>query len=472
MSAALRLMVLGTASGVGKSWIATGLCRLFARRGLRVRPFKALNMSNNAAPARSPRGWGEIGRAQAAQAEAARVEPHVDMNPLLIKPMGRHGAQVIVGGHPEEPGAGDRRAERWAAVTAAWARISAEADVVVLEGAGSPAEINLRDGDIANMRMARHADARVLLVGDIERGGVFASLYGTMALLEPADRARVSGLVVNRFRGDPALFRPGLAPLEALCEVPVLGVIPTRSDIRIDEEDCQDIASTHGAVDVAVLRLPTVSNFTDLGPLASAPGVGVRWVRRPEDLGNPDLLVIPGSKHTSGDLAWLRRTGLDHAVHAAVARSIPVLGLCGGYQILGRSVAEDGVVAEGLGLLPVETVMAPDKTVRPTRDTTRGSWLLPAGLVVEGYEIHHGLTPPGPEPLLEGDGAVVGLVAGTYVHGLLDREEVADALVAALRVRKGLPPVAPEARQGREAAYDALADHLEEHLDLSWLRLT
>lgn len=465
-------MVQGTASGVGKSWIATGLCRLYARRGLRVLPFKAQNMSNNAAPARSPVGWGEIGRAQAAQAEAAGVEPTVDMNPVLIKPNGAGSAQLIVGGHPVGPDAPRESAARsawmWDAITSAWARVAAEADVVVLEGAGSPAEINLRATDLANMRMAHHADARVLLVGDIDRGGVFASLYGTVALLEPADRARLHGLVINRFRGDPARLRPGLAPLEALCGLPVLGVVPHRRDIDVDEEDAVHLPASVGALDVAALRLPTGANLTDLAPLARTPGVGVRWVEGPEALGNPDLVVLPGSKDTLYDLRWLRATGLDSVVCAAAARGIPVLGLCGGYQLLGEQIREGETSLPGLGLLPVETTMAPEKTVRPSLFRTTGAWLLPAGLEVPGYEIHHGVT-EARQPLFEGDGAVSGLVAGTYLHGLFEDTALREALVAALRARRGLPPQPPDAQKDRLAAYDRLANLLEEQLDLGGL---
>ncbi|MFN7147162.1 MAG: cobyric acid synthase, partial [Myxococcota bacterium] len=383
---------------------------------------------------------------------------------------GERGAQVVVGGHPVgHLSARDyraRRAEWWEAVTGAWARLSAEADVVVLEGAGSPAEVNLRAGDLVNMAMAHHADARVLLVGDIDRGGVFASLYGTLAWLDAADRARVAGLVVNRFRGDPEILRPGLAPLEERCGVPVVGVVPMRADIPVDEEDSLDLPASTGLVDICVLRFPTVSTFTYLGPLARMLGVGLRGAARPEEVGNPDLLVLPGAKDTLGDVRWLHARGLDRSVHAAAARGIPVLGLCGGYQALGRVVRDGGDAVEGLGLLPVETTMAPDKTVRPITTRTRGGWLLPAGLPCEGYEIHHGVTAAA-DPLLDGDGAVRGLVAGTYLHGLFERAEVAEALVARLRERKGLPAATPARRLARTAAYDALADHLEAHLDLA-----
>ncbi|MDP2309106.1 MAG: cobyric acid synthase [Pseudomonadota bacterium] len=467
------LMVQGTASGVGKSWVATAICAALARRGLSVAPFKAWNMSNNAAPAWGPHGWGEIGRAQAVQARAAGRAPTVDMNPLLLKPMGLSGADVVVCGRSRGPmrvaeyqAAHD---ELWAEVTAAYARLAATADVVVLEGAGSPAEINLR-GDMANMEMARHAGASVLLVGDIDKGGVFASLYGTVMLLPPEDRARVAGLVVNRFRGDPSGLQPGLARLATLCGVPVRGVLPFRDDVYVDDEDAATLvsttlASTAGAIDVCVLHLPTVANATDLGALGREPGVGVRYVADAGAIGNPDLLVIPGSRDTEADLRWVRGRGLDRVVVAAAARGIPLLGLCGGYQMLGARLGAE----RGLGLLPVDTEYAAQKEIRPVRGVTTGAWLLPAGLPVEGYEIHAGRTIAG-EGLVRVDGAgldgaVVGLVAGTYVHGLLDSAEVRGALVAALRERRGLDAIAV----GAGAGFDALADVIDAHLDLSGL---
>ncbi len=460
------LMVQGTASGVGKSWLCTALCRLAARRGIAVAPFKAQNMSNNAAPARTgDGGWGEIGRAQHVQALACGREPHVDMNPVLLKPMSDRGSEVIVAGRSvgampaREYRA--RRAEWWEAVTAAYARL--DADLVVIEGAGSPAEVNLRAGDMVNMAMAHHADAAVLLAGDIDRGGVFAALYGTLALLDDRDRARVKGLVINRFRGDPAILTPGLAPLAERTGVPVLGVVPMRRDIAIDEEDSLGIASTSGEVDVCVLRLPTVSNFTDLGALAREPGVGVRYEDRPERVGNPDLLVLPGSRDTVADMGWLRERGLDRVVRALANRT-PVLGLCGGYQMLGRRLGD----AEGLGLLPVVTDYAGDKLVRPTGGETTGRWLLPAGLRVEGYEIHLGRT-AADAPLVGDDGSVRGLTAGTYFHGLLDSPAVRRALIGVLRERRGLDPVPPSKEADRLAAFDAAADLLEAHVDLRGL---
>jgi adenosylcobyric acid synthase len=466
-------MVQGTASGVGKSWVATAICAALARRGHSVAPFKAWNMSNNAAPALlpgggGPRAWGEIGRAQAVQARAAGRVPTVDMNPLLLKPMGLSGADVVVCGRSRGPMLSAEyqaaRDELWAEVTAAYARLAATADVIVLEGAGSPAEINLR-GDMANMEMARHANAAVLLVGDIDKGGVFASLYGTVMLLPPDDRARIAGLVVNRFRGDPDRLRPGLAPLADLCGVPVRGVIPFRGDVYVDDEDAATLASTRGGtVDVCVVHLPTVANTTDFGALAREPGVGVRYVTDAGAVGNPDLLVLPGSRDTESDLRWMRTRGLDRVVLSAAARGLPILGLCGGYQMLGARLGGE----RGLGLLPVDTEYAPTKQVRPVRGMTTGAWLLPAGLPVEGYEIHAGRTLAA-EGLVHteagSDGAVVGLVAGTYVHGLLDNADVRAALIAALRARRGLDPAVP----GTSGGFDALADVVDAHLDLDGL---
>ncbi|MFZ5478175.1 MAG: cobyric acid synthase [Myxococcota bacterium] len=459
------LMVQGTASGVGKSWLCTAICRLAARRGVAVAPFKAQNMSNNAAPARTrDGGWGEIGRAQHVQALACGREPHVDMNPVLLKPTSERGSEVVVAGRSvgampaREYRA--RRAEWWSEVTAAYARLDAE--LVVIEGAGSPAEVNLRAGDMVNMAMAHHADAAVLLAGDIDRGGVFAALYGTLALLDDRDRDRVKGLVVNRFRGDPAILAPGLQPLADRTGVPVRGVVPMRRDIAIDEEDSLGIASTTGEVDVCVLRLPTVSNFTDLGALAREPGVGVRYEDRPERVGNPDLLVLPGSRDTVADMRWLLDRSLDRVVRAIADRT-PVLGLCGGYQMLGRRLGE----VEGLGLLPVETDYT-RKIVQPSGGVTTGRWLLPAGLVVEGYEIHEGRT-EADAPLIGDDGSVRGLVAGTYFHGLLDSAAVRRALLGVLRERRGLDPMPSSREIDRVAAFDAAADVVEQHLDLRGL---
>ncbi|MED5374058.1 MAG: cobyric acid synthase [Myxococcota bacterium] len=489
---AAAIVVLGTASNVGKSWVCTALCRALARRGLKVRPFKAQNMSNNASPARRSDGsWGEIGRAQAAQAAAAGVEPHVDMNPILLKPTGPMGSQVVLLGralgHMQAKAYWKEKAPWFSEVTAAYDRLAEDADVVVLEGAGSPVELNLMTRDVVNLPMARHAIARarergefggIFLVGDIDRGGVFASLVGTVGLLPPEDRALMAGLIVNRFRGDPALFSTGPGLLEERSGVPVLGVLPYRRDIYIDDEDGPDATRFGGGeVDICVLRLPTVSNLTDLTSLAGVEGIGLRAAEVPEEVGNPDLLVIPGAKDTLSDLAWLRRQGLDRSVEAAAARGIPVLGLCGGYQMLGERLRDpegvSGLAGDvpGLGLLPVETVFGREKRTLPVAGRSLGGWLLEEGAAVEGYEIRQGRSRVHGEPLLatpEPEGCVKGSVAGTYLHGLLDQPEVLRGLVTALRRRKGLsgdwdPQGAVKAR---EAGFEAAADVVDRHLAL------
>ena len=316
-------MVQGTGSGVGKSWLCTGICRLLVRRGLKVAPFKAQNMANNSAPLR---GGGEIGRATAVQAEAARVVALAEHNPILIKPVAHTRAQLVVMGqalgHQEAKDYWKDTLALWGVVHQAYDRLAAENDVIVLEGAGSPAEFNLRDRDLVNMRMALHANAAVLLAGDIDKGGVFASFLGTLALCAPEEQALVRGWIINRFRGDVDLLHPAPAQFAERTGIPVRGIIPMRRDIVIDrEDDPSDLAMGGGEVDIAVLRLPTVSNFTDLEPLVHTPGVGLRWADRPGALGNPDLLILPGSKDTLSDLRWLRSRGLDRSVRTAAARA-------------------------------------------------------------------------------------------------------------------------------------------------------
>lgn len=473
------LMVLGTASDVGKSWVTTALCRWLARRGLRVRPFKAQNMSNNAAVA----DGGEIGRAQWVQAEACGVRPDVHMNPILLKPTGPMGSQVVLQGkalgHQRARDYFTRNSQLWDSVAESYALTAAQADVVVLEGAGSAAELNLAKRDLVNLRMAQHADAACWLVGDIERGGIFASLIGTVQLLPERDRARIHGLLVNRFRGDASLFQDGRQLLEQHSDKPVLGVLPVLRDIEIDAEDSLQLAdSAREVLDIAAIRWPQVANFTDLDALRRQPHTGVRWVDRPERLGNPDLIVLPGSKDTIASRRWLTERGFDPVLHAAARRELPILGLCGGFQVLGQELVDDHGVAgtadriAGLGLLPVRTGFGSDKRVCEAHGTTTGAWLVPPGLPIAGYEIHQGLT-DAVSPLLSlsdgPDGCVSGLVAGTYVHGWLDTPATARALVDALRERRGLPPlddVLEDRAASREAAYDALADHLDAHVDM------
>ena len=360
--AAPCLMIQGTASGVGKSLLTAALCRIFARTGYRVAPFKAQNMALNAAV--TPHG-GEIGRAQAAQAAAAGIEPTVDMNPILLKPEPGHRSQVVVRGRAVTSATWREyqlmQPELLPIVAGSLARLRQAWDLVIVEGAGSPAEINLRDSDIVNMRIARMADAPVVLVGDIDRGGVFAALLGTLALLDPADRARVGGLIVNRFRGDPTVLTPGLAELGARAGVPVLGVVPYLATRLVPSEDSLDLDEPSGwglpgALEVAVVHLPLISNFDDFEPLAAEPGVHVRFVREAGELRGADVIVLPGSKATVSDLQWLVATGLARAIQRAAVDGRPIVGVCGGYQMLGEAVHDpdrvesDVLSRPGLGL--------------------------------------------------------------------------------------------------------------------------
>ena len=484
MSAGSRsggLMVCGTHSDSGKSTVVAGLCRLLARRGMRVAPFKAQNMALNSAVTLSGH---EIGRAQAAQAAAARVEPEVAMNPVLLKPTDHRSSQVVVMGRPwavlDAAAYQDAKAELWPVVTEALDGLRERFDAVICEGAGSPAEINLLDRDITNLRVAQAAGFPAVLVGDIDRGGVFASLFGTVALLPAPLAGCVRGFVVNKFRGDPALLAPGFEDLERRTGIPTLGVLPWMTGLGLDAEDSLalarfDATAPAGAatLDVAAIRLPRISNFTDLDALGLEPGVRLRLVDRPSDLGRPDLIVIPGSKATVADLDWLRTTGLAAAAErVAAAGTTTVLGICGGYQMLG-AVIEDAVespsprVAEGLGLLRVSTTFQPEKTTR----RVRGHGL---GQPVEGYEIHHGRT-PAENPWLvlddgpEGTRSADGRVAGTSVHGLFENDGFRRAYLHQVAARAGVdwaPGPAVSFRAARDAQYDRLADALEAHVDM------
>lgn len=469
------IMLQGTGSHAGKTVLAAGLCRLLVRAGLRVLPFKAQNMSNNA--------WvtdegGEMGWAQAMQAEAAGVAPVVDMNPVLLKPESDQRCQVIRLGRPLATVAAREYARLgprlWPAIAASYARLARAADVLVIEGAGSPAEPNLMRRDLANMRVARLARARVLIVGDIDRGGVFASLAGTMALLPASERRLVSGFILNKFRGDPSLLGRAAHDLRRRTGKPVLGVIPLLSGLGLPEEDSLGLERpriTRAApadLRIVVLRLPAIANATDLTPLEAEPGVTLSYAERPADLAEADLLVLPGSKDTLADLAHLVAGGFVPSIREHAAAGRPVLGICGGYQMLGERVedpdhVERGGAAPGLGLLPVTTRLRKPKTTR----RVQARWL-PDGPVFDGYEIHAGATvaKPAARALAEVDGRPVGAAApegrvwGLYVHGLFDS--------AASRRHVLAWAGAPAARRGtgdhrvvREAAYDRLADALE-----------
>ncbi len=475
------LMFMGTGSDVGKSLIVAGLARAYANRGLRVRPFKPQNMSNNAAVTVD---GGEIGRAQALQARAARVEATVHMNPVLLKPETTTGAQVIVQGKRVASMAAREyfrnRLQYMPAILDSFRRLAAEADLVMVEGAGSPGEINLRQGDLANMGFAEAANLPAVLIGDIHRGGVIASIAGTFDILPPEDRVRLKAFLINKFHGDPDLFSEGRSFLEQRTGTPCLGVVPHFADARaLPAEDAvaleETLASSSNGTRISVLRLPRIANFDDLDPLRLEPGVTLTFVHPGEPIpADSRLVIIPGSKSTVSDLAALRREGWDIDLMAHVRRGGLVLGLCGGYQILGRKISDpqglegDAASVDGLGLLDAETTLLPDKTLTRATGTH-----VPTGASVDGYEIHLGQT-AGPDcgrpfALLGGrpDGAISpsGQVMGTYLHGCFGSDEFRTKFLKSLGVQ------ASDLRfeQTVEQTLDALAAHLEAHLDLDLL---
>ncbi len=490
------LMIQGTGSGVGKSVLATAFCRSFARAGYRVAPFKSQNMALNACVTVD---GGEIGRAQAAQAEAAGIEPTVDMNPILLKPETDHRSQVVVRGqvHATVDFTEYRRMKPalLPVVEESLMRLRRSYELIVIEGAGSPAEINLREGEIVNMRIARMANAVVLLVGDIDRGGVFAALLGTMELLDAEDRRRVGGFIINKFRGDASLLVPGFDVLTSRTGVPVLGVVPHFTERLVPPEDSLDLDAAGSpvgpvVVDIAVARLPRISNFDDFEPLAREPGVRVRFVRTPAEVAAADAIVLPGSKSTIADLQWLRESGLASAVSAAAGEGRIVIGVCGGYQMLGMAIRDPEHVESrvdttpGLGLIPVITTFSAAKTtVRVQAEVTvaAGPFAGAAGSGVAAYEIHAGRTDgdgvPRPFVVLARRGAAVrefegatnaaGSVIGTYLHGLFANDALRRTLLVHLATRKG---ERPDDRWGAgEAAinrYDRLADILDDAVDL------
>ena len=475
---AKNIMIQGTMSNAGKSLLCAGLCRIFKQDGYRVAPFKSQNMALNSFITAD---GGEMGRAQVVQAEAAGIAPDVRMNPILLKPTTDVGSQVIVNGVVQ----GNMRAMEYyqrkqeyiPAIMEAYNTLAAEYDIIVIEGAGSPAEINLKQEDIVNMGFAKLSDAPVLLVGDIDRGGVFAQLYGTIALLEADERARIKGTVVNKFRGDKKILEPGLKILEDLCGVPVAGVIPY-TYVDVDDEDSLSERFNRGSerklLDIAVIRLPRISNFTDFSPFERYENVSLRYVEKVADLHNPDMILIPGTKSTISDLKWLRQSGLEAAVQKAAAAGTLIFGVCGGYQMLGKSVYDpDAVEAAGvteiagMGLIDMDTVFRGDKVQTQTQGVFENITGLLAdlnGIFYAGYEIHMGRSQEA-LPVLNGGGNVY----GSYVHGIFDAPGVADTILKALCLQKGIDLAALgtfDRNAYKEQQYDKLADAVREGLDM------
>lgn len=474
-------MIQGTMSNAGKSLLCAGLCRIFKQDGYRVAPFKSQNMALNSFITKA---GGEMGRAQVVQAEAAGIEPDTRMNPILLKPTTDVGSQVIVGGRVQ----GNmqameyyrRKQEYIPAVMEAYNSLSSEYDIIVIEGAGSPAEINLKQEDIVNMGFAKLVDAPVLLVGDIDRGGVFAQLYGTIALLEQEERARIKGTIVNKFRGDRAILEPGLKTLAELCGIPVAGVVPY-THVDIDDEDSLterfDKSTERRLIDIAVIRLPRISNFTDFNPFERYENVSLRYVDSVGDLQQPDMIILPGTKSTIADLKWLRQCGLEAAVYKAADSGTLVFGVCGGYQMLGKSVSDPEQVEAagitkilGMGLLDMDTIFLGEKVQTQTTGVFAGiNGMLSAlnGKSYSGYEIHMGRSEE-TMPALVGSGNVY----GSYIHGIFDAPGISDEILKAICLRKGISFDALETfdiGEYKNRQYDLLADAVRGGVDMEFI---
>ena len=490
---AKAIMVQGTMSNAGKSLLAAGLCRIFKQDGYRVAPFKSQKMALNSFITEDGL---EMGRAQVMQAEAAGIKPSVLMNPILLKPTNDVGSQVIVNGEV----LGTMSARDYFKykktlvpdVMKAYNALAEENDIIVIEGAGSPAEINLKDEDIVNMGMAKMAKAPVLLVGDIDRGGVFAQLIGTVELLEEDEKAMVKGLIINKFRGDKTILDPGVEMLEERSRIPVVGVAPYL-DIQVEDEDSLterfDRKQEAGVIDIAVIRTPRISNFTDFNPFESIPGVSLRYVKHPRDLHSPDMIILPGTKNTMGDLIWMRESGMEAAVLKEASRGKLIFGVCGGYQMLGETLSdphgvENGGSMKGMSLLPMETVFVEKKTrtrVQGHFGELSGVFAPLSGTEVEGYEIHMG------ESILKEnagtvtritdsvsgekkeEGAFSGNVCGTYIHGIFDKEASAEAMIRVIGEKKGIDVenmTGVDFAAFKEQQYDILAAELRKHLDM------
>ena len=491
---AKAIMIQGTMSNAGKSLLAAGLCRIFHQDGYRVAPFKSQNMALNSFITREGL---EMGRAQVMQAEAAGIEPSVLMNPILLKPTNDTGSQVIVEGEV----LGNMSARDYFAfkktliprVKSAYDRLADQNDIIVIEGAGSPAEINLKADDIVNMGLAKLVHAPVLLVGDIDRGGVFAQLVGTIELLEPEERALVKGLIINKFRGDKTILDPGVEMLEERTGIDVVGVAPYLN-IQVEDEDSltERFSGSQEVklLDLAVIRLPRISNFTDFNPFENIKGVSLRYVHSVSELKDPDMIILPGTKNTMEDLLWMRQNGLEAAVLKAAAAGKVIYGVCGGYQMLGKTLkdpyhVEAGGEMKGMGLLPMDTVFEKDKTrtrVSGSFQDVEGALCGLSGVALEGYEIHMGSSKleEGAKKLTaiqdgtgssqeKTEGAQAGNVYGSYVHGIFDREAVAKGIVTALGKRKGLDTAQMTGMDFavfKEMQYDRLAEEMRKHLDM------
>ena len=505
---AKAIMIQGTMSNVGKSLIAAGLCRIFRQDGYRTVPFKSQNMALNSYI--TEEGL-EMGRAQVMQAEAAGIKPSVLMNPILLKPHSDTGSQVIVNGevlgHMNARDYFKFKKQLIPDIMKAYNTLAAENDIIVLEGAGSPAEINLKTDDIVNMGMASMAKAPVLLAGDIDRGGVFAQLIGTVDLLEKDERAMVKGLIINKFRGDKTILDPGVLMLEERSRIPVVGVLPYMN-VKLEDEDSLSSRLEKPAgrftgnrlqggagngvsqIDIAVIRFPRLSNFTDFDTFENIPGVSLRYVKRPEEMRNPDLIILPGTKNTMGDLKWMRESGMEACVLKKAAEGTLIFGICGGYQMLGMKISdpegvEEGGTMRGLELLPAETIFEGQKTRTRVRgrfsDSLPGSFSALSGERIEGYEIHMGKTLMSeglcPAAVLEdertgetkNDGICSGNVCGTYVHGVFDTAEAARGLLKSVAAKKGIDlenAAVSDYSEFKESQYDLLAKTLREHLDM------
>lgn len=491
---AKAIMVQGTMSNAGKSLITAGLLRIFKEDGYRVAPFKSQNMALNSYITKEGL---EIGRAQAMQAEACGIEPMACMNPILLKPVTDMGSQVIVNGRV----VGDMKASEYFKrkkeyikdILQAYEKVSEDRDIIIIEGAGSPAEINLKQDDIVNMGMAKMADAKVLLVGDIDRGGVFAQLYGTIKLLDQEEQDRIFGIIINKFRGDIEILKPGLSMLEEKCKKPVLGVVPYMQ-VDIEEEDSLyeglEKRTVTSVLDIAVIRLPHLSNFTDFDVWKSQEDISVRYASSFKDLGNPDLIILPGTKNTIQDLAWLRKNGLEAAIKQMANKGVLVFGICGGYQMLGKKLkdpygVEGGGCMEGMGLLPMETVFTKEKVrTRVTGyicDQLEGEFKPLSGAELEGYEIHMGVT----RALKEGmefsrvwtekdeskqDGMIYKNIGGTYIHGIFDSIKAREGFLEILCGRKGISGDRKHSlisyKEYKEAQYQILADTVRKNVDM------